>query len=273
MKALILCGGQGTRLREHTEDRPKPMVDIGGRPILWHIMKTYAHYGVTDFVLCLGYKGHVIKDYFLKYETLQSDFTLDFSNPRKIEYHGSSHAESNWRVTLADTGEHAMTGARIARAAKYLDSDDDLFCATYGDGVADVNLREVIDYHRSHGGLATITGVRPPSRFGELEVDGRRVTSFSEKPQVSTGLINGGYFVFSRGFLKYLSVDDGCILERAPLEACAADGELFIHEHAGYWQCMDTYRDWADLNRQWTEGEAPWAVWNTPPRTLSFRAA
>lgn len=264
MKAIILCGGMGTRLREHTELRPKPMVEIGGRPILWHIMKLYAFHGITDFILCLGYKGHIIKEYFLNYEAMNSDFTVCLGQPSAVCLHGTSHCEDGWRVTLADTGETTMTGARLLRAAKYLDDRDQEFMVTYGDGVSDVNLRALHEFHWQHDRLATMTGVRPASRFGELECDGTRVLAFREKPQVGQGLINGGFFCFRRRFLDYLSDDPACVLERLPLEKCAADGELRLFEHLGYWQCMDTYRDWENLEKQWQRGEAPWYVWKSP---------
>lgn len=259
MKSIILCGGQGTRLREHTELRPKPMVEIGGRPILWHIMKLYAHHGISDFILCLGYKAHVIKEYFLNYKAMNCDFTVKLDEDRKITLHGRE-AEESWRVTLVDTGEETMTGARVLRAARYLDSDED-FMVTYGDGVSDVNLRKVLDFHRNHGKLATLTGVRPPTRFGELRTEGNRVVAFSEKPQIGQGLINGGFFCFRRGFLKYLSDSSNCILERAPLERCATEGNLCVYQHQGFWQCMDTYRDWQSLESQWQKHNAPWKVW------------
>lgn len=260
MKVIILCGGMGTRLRELTDLRPKPMVEVGGRPILWHIMKMYAHYGMTDFVLCLGYKGSTIKEYFLNYEAMNSDFTVELGRRNGVELHGAVHGECGWRVTLAETGERAMTGARIRRAAAYLE-DDETFAVTYGDGVTDADLSAVLRFHRSHNGLATLTGVRPPSRFGELAASEGRVTAFSEKPQVAQGLINGGFFFFERGFLDYLTDDDDCVLERAPLERCAADRQLFVYSHPGYWQCMDTLRDWESLQKQWEEGTAPWRVW------------
>ncbi len=261
MRVMILCGGRGTRLREYTESRPKPMVEVGGRPILWHIMKTYAHHGLNDFILCLGYKGHVIKDFFLRYEAMTHDITLDMSGASPFEIHRDGGRTEDWRITLADTGEETMTGARLKRAARYLDDSDTTFAATYGDGVSDVDVSALLAFHRSHGKLATLTGVRPPSRFGELELDGRRVTAFSEKPQVGQGLINGGYFIFERGFLDYLDADAGCYLEREPLARCAADGELMVHEHDGYWSCMDTYRDWERLEHEWQAGTAPWRVW------------
>ena len=259
-KAIILCGGQGTRLREHTELRPKPMVEIGGRPILWHIMKLYAGHGITDFILCLGYKAGMIKEYFLNYQAMNCDFTVELGRGGGIELHGASGDDERWRVTLADTGEETMTGARVRRAARYLDDRDENFMVTYGDGLADVNLRAVLEFHEEHGRLATLTGVRPPSRFGELQCDGQRVVAFSEKPAVGQGLINGGFFCFRRGCLEYLSDDAGCVLERAPLESCAAAGELCVFEHSGFWQCMDTYRDWQSLEAQWKSGRAPWKV-------------
>jgi len=258
VKAMILCGGQGTRLREHTELRPKPMVEIGGRPILWHIMKSYAHHGVTDFILCLGYKANVIKEYFLNYQAMNCDFTVALGQKDGLKLHGAGGDDEGWNVTLADTGEETMTGARVRRAARYLDRKDETFLVTYGDGLSDVNIGNAIKFHKKHGKLATLTGVRPPSRFGELQVDGHQVNAFSEKPQIGQGMINGGFFCFERGFLEYLSESPECILERTPLESCAADGELCVFEHPGYWQCMDTYRDWLSLEAQWKSGQAPW---------------
>jgi glucose-1-phosphate cytidylyltransferase len=260
VKCIILCGGQGTRLREHTELRPKPMVEIGGRPILWHIMKLYAFHGISEFVLCLGYKAHVIKEYFLNYKAMNSDFTIKLDESEGIALHGSD-TEDSWQVTLADTGENTMTGARILRAARYLDGDD-TFMVTYGDGVSDVNLGELLRFHRQHGMMATLTGVRPPSRFGELRTKGNRVASFAEKPKHHRGMINGGFFCFERDFLQYFDDTPGCTLEGAPLELCAADGNLGVFEHQGFWQCMDTYRDWQGLEAQWQSGEAPWKVWD-----------
>jgi glucose-1-phosphate cytidylyltransferase len=261
MKAIILCGGQGTRLREHTEVQPKPMVEIGGRPILWHIMKLYAFHGITDFVLCLGYKANVIKEYFLNYEAMNSDFTITLGEKDGLCLHRRGLGEDHWRVTVVDTGENTMTGSRILRAAEYLQADDETFMVTYGDGLSNVNLRAVLEFHKEQGRLATMTGVRPPSRFGELQREGNRVVAFSEKPQIGQGLINGGFFCFHRGFLKYLSESPDCVLERSPLESCAADGQLCVFEHLGFWQCMDTYRDWMSLESQWQSGNAPWKVW------------
>jgi glucose-1-phosphate cytidylyltransferase len=261
LKAFILCGGQGMRLREHTEARPKPMVEVGGRPILWHIMKTYAHYGINDFVLCLGYKGNMIKDYFLNYEARNCDFTVTLGPGQAVEVHRSHHNEDGWRVTLCETGEDAMTGARIKRASRYLEPDEQTFCVTYGDGLIDMDLRAVVAFHEAHPGVATMTAVRPPSRFGELQHQDGRVVVFNEKPQVSEGLINGGYLVFDRAFLDYLSEDSPCVMERDGLGRCAEDGRLYAYEHNGYWQCMDTYRDWLHLENQWNSGRAPWKAW------------
>jgi len=272
MKAFILCGGHGTRLREHTEVRPKPMVEIGGRPIVWHVMKGYSHYGINDFVLCLGYKAAVIKEYFLNYNAMTTDFTVCLGKRSALEFHEAT-AEERWTVTLADTGEETMTGGRVSRAARFL-ADDDIFLVTYGDGVSDVDVGELIDYHKSHGKLATLTGVRPPSRFGELQCAGETVLSFSEKPTLGQGLINGGFFCFSRDFLRYLSDSSDCVLERDPLESCARDGQLRVFKHDGFWQCMDTLRDKNYLERLWQSGESPWRTWDleVSAQTIPFRS-
>ena len=261
MQAFILCGGMGTRLREETDRKPKPMVEIGGRPLLWHLMKWYASHGVNDFVLCLGYRGASIKEYFLDYEAIHSDFTVQLGQPGSVRYH-RPHGESAWKVTLADTGLETMTGGRLARAARYLDGDT--FLLTYGDGLADVDLPALLAFHRSHGKAATVTGVRPQSRFGELILDGSRVQEFSEKPLVGQGNINGGFFVMERRFLQYVSTDGGCVLEREPLERAAGDGELMMYDHAGFWQCMDTWRDMQLLQKIWESGSAPWKTWSDP---------
>ncbi len=255
---IILCGGMGTRLREETEYRPKPMVEVGGRPILWHIMKMYAAAGFTDFILCLGYKGTVIREYFLNYEAMYTDFTMELGKRDSIVYH-DGHRESGWRVTLVDTGADAMTGARVRRASRYVKGDR--FMLTYGDGVANVDVRALLDFHRAHGRVGTVTGVRPSSRFGELIAEQDRVIQFSEKPRTHEGLINGGFFVFERQFLEYLSDDPGCVLEREPLERLAGAGQLSVFSHAGFWQCMDTYRDLQLLNEMWNAGNAAWKVW------------
>jgi glucose-1-phosphate cytidylyltransferase len=258
-KVVILCGGMGTRLREETEFKPKPMVEIGGRPILWHIMKSYAYYGYRDFVLCLGYKGYLIKDYFLNYEAMNNDLTIRLGNSNHVEIHGS-HGEDGWTITLADTGQTAMTGARIKRIEKYIDGDE--FFATYGDGVADIRLDDLLRFHRSHGKTATITGVCPPSRFGELIAVNNRVVEFREKPVLPKAHVNGGFFVFSRKVFDYLSPEDHCVLEGEPLERLSKDEELSMYAHDGYWQCMDTYRDQQTLNEAWQLKNAPWRVWN-----------
>lgn len=259
MKVVILCGGQGTRLREETEYRPKPMVEIGGKPILWHIMKAYAHYGLREFVLCLGYKGYLIKDFFLNYEARMKDFTVCLGGQPSVKFH-NGHPEEGWAVTLAETGETAQTGTRLRRVLRYIDSQT--FCLTYGDGLGEVNIRELLRFHRSHGKIGTVTGVRPPGRFGELRVDNQHVTGFAEKPQVSAGLINGGFFVFEREFInRYLDDRDDLVLEREPLQQLASDGELMVYPHEGFWQPMDTYRELRMLEELWQTGCAPWKVW------------
>lgn len=258
MKVVILCGGMGTRLREETEYRPKPMVQVGGRPILWHIMKIYAHYGFKDFIICLGYKGDMIKEYFLNYEAMNNDFTIPLGNYSNIQYH-SNHQERDWCVTLADTGEETQTGARVKRIENYIEGD--LFMLTYGDGVANINIGELVEYHKSHGKVGTMTGVHPSSRFGELVLKDNKIEVFNEKPQVTEGLINGGFFVFNKAFFKYLQEDDNCYLEKEPLENLAADGELMVYPHEGFWQCVDTYRELELLNDLWKSRNPPWKVW------------
>jgi len=258
IKVVILCGGLGTRLREETEFRPKPMVEIGGKPILWHIMKIYSHYGIKDFVLSLGYKGEMIKEYFYHYEILNNDFTIELGNKKNIEIH-SNNAEKDWCITLADTGDKALKGARLKRVQQYV--DDDTFMLTYGDGVADVDINALLAFHNKHGKLATVTGINPASRFGELKIKGNQVESFSEKPKDSGGLINGGFFVFNRGIFDYLSEDENCDLEIGPLEKIATEGQLMVYKHRGSWTCMDTIRDMEYLNKLWAEGKAEWKVW------------
>ncbi len=261
LHTIILCGGMGTRLREHTETRPKPMVEVGGQPMLWHIMKLYAAHGFSDFTLALGYKGDVIRQYFLNYRAMRSPaFRVDLGRVAAPEILQEAAELEDWRVTLVETGEAAMTGARVWRAAQHIPKGE-TFAVTYGDGVSDVDLASALAFHRAHGGLATVTGVRPPSRFGELQTDGTRVRVFSEKPQVHSGMINGGFFLFEPAVLEYLSDEDGCVLERAPLERLADDGQLHVYEHGGYWQCMDTFRDWQRLEAEWKTGKAPWRVW------------
>ncbi len=258
MKIVILCGGLGTRLREETEFKPKPMVEIGGRPILWHIMKIYAHYGFNDFVLCLGYKGEIIKQFFNNYEILNDDFTIALGKKNQIELH-SSHSEDGWKVTLAETGDKTLKGARIKKVAKYIDGEE--FMLTYGDGVANINIRSLLEFHRSHGKLATLTGINPASRFGELKINGDKVESFCEKPEDVPGLISGGFFVFSRKILDYLTEDDTCDLETGALERLSHEGQLMVYKHRGSWFCMDTIRDVEYLNNLWDDGKAKWKVW------------
>ena len=260
MKVVILCGGQGTRLREHTEHLPKPLVDVGGRPLIWHIMRGYAHFGFTDFVLCLGYKGWRIKEWFLDHDARMNDVTLELGRGRP-RLHGQEEGRG-WKVTLVDTGDAAMTGARVHRVSHLL--GDETFMVTYGDGVTNLDPRKLLQFHRQHGREATVTGVHPPARFGELMLQGDRVAAFSEKPQVADTWINGGFFVFEPSVLRRLRPDDDCILEREPLEGLARAGQLQAYRHAGFWQCMDTYRDWRSLEDQWARGDAPWAVWERP---------
>lgn len=259
MKVVILCGGFGTRLREETEIKPKPMVEIGGKPILWHIMKIFAHHGYNEFVLCLGYKGDVIKNYFLNYNQLNNDFSVELGSG-DIQVHDNHH-EMDWKVTLVNTGHNAMTGARVKRIEKYIDGDQ--FFLTYGDGVTDLNISELVDFHKSRNKIGTVTGVIPPSHYGELNVSGENVVSFQEKPNSSGPFISGGYFVFDKEIFHYLSNYDDCVLERAPLENLSKDGQLSVYGYRGFWQCMDTYRDYVFLNNLWDHGEAKWKVWDS----------
>jgi glucose-1-phosphate cytidylyltransferase len=258
MKVVILCGGLGTRLREETEFRPKPMVNIGNRPIIWHIMKIYAHYGFKEFVLCLGYKGETIKDYFYHYDYLNSDLTIEFSESRMVEVH-NNHDEKGWRITLADTGDKTLKGARLKRVEKYI--PDETFMLTYGDGLANVNIQELLKFHKSHGRLVTVSGVNLAARFGELRIKGDAVTRFKEKQDVGSHMVSGGFFVCNRGIFDYLDPSDQCDLEIGALEAIAARGELMVYKHKGFWACMDTLRDSEFLNDLWDKGEAKWKVW------------
>jgi|688.fasta_scaffold273688_2 glucose-1-phosphate cytidylyltransferase len=257
---VILCGGKGTRLKEETEFRPKPMVLVGDRPMIWHIMKTYAHYGFKDFMLCLGYKGDMIRDYFFNYDWNHSDVMIELGG-KKVTKLQNSHDEEDWRIWLVDTGQETMTGGRLKRLATYLDKNgSEMFLGTYGDGVADVNIADLLAFHQSHGKLATMTAVRPPSRFGELIIEGNLVTNFKEKPQVSEGWINGGYFVLHRKVLDLIENDD-TIFEAEPLKALSEQGELAVYNHSGFWQCMDTYRELELLNQMHDRQNAPWEVW------------
>lgn len=257
MKVVILCGGLGTRLREETEFRPKPLVEVGRRPIIWHIMKLYAHYQYSEFVLCLGYRGNMIKEYFLNYEAMNNDCTIRLGEQRDIAYH-DAHDEQDFRVTLADTGPETMTGGRIKRIQRYVDGD--MFMVTYGDGVSDVNIGKLVDFHRRHGRLATLTTVRPRSGYGVLDISEKsQVIRFEEKPQLDSW-ISSGFFVFNRKVFDYLDGDD-CILERAPLEKLAAEQQLMAYRHDGFFFSMDTYRDHKLINELWDSGQAPWKVW------------
>jgi glucose-1-phosphate cytidylyltransferase len=256
LKAVILAGGLGTRLSEETVLRPKPMVEIGGWPILWHICKIYSQFGINDFIICLGYKGYVIKEFFANYALHMSNVTIDMRS-KQITVH-ENEAE-DWRVSLIDTGEQTMTGGRLKRALRYVD-EGDAFCATYGDGLADVDIAASIAFHRAHGKLATVTAVPPPGRFGHLETRGDTVTGFHEKNEGDNGLINGGFFVLSKGVGPYID-GDASIWEREPMEHLAADGQLKAFRHHGFWQPMDTLRDKLLLERLWSEGQAPWKTW------------
>jgi len=254
---VILCGGMGTRLREETEYRPKPLVEIGGRPIVWHIMKLYSHFGFNHFVLCLGYKGHMIKEYFLNYRLMSSDFTLSMEAPDKPRFHSANEHE-NWTIIFADTGLEANTGARVKRVERYLQGDH--FMLTYGDGVADLDIRRLWEFHSRHGRIGTVTGVRPISRYGELTLNGSLIKEFNEKPPAPEGFVSGGFFVLQRRFLDYLNPDDSCVLERQPLEQLSHEKQLVGYTHTGFWHCMDTYRDFVFLNELWKKG-APWKIW------------
>ncbi|HEV2392833.1 MAG TPA: glucose-1-phosphate cytidylyltransferase [Verrucomicrobiae bacterium] len=257
MKVVIFCGGLGTRLREETEFRPKPMVPIGERPILWHIMKTYAHFGHKDFVLCLGYKGDVIKEYFRNYHWNTSDVTLKLGPRPQIKYH-NQHGEEDWSVTLVDTGQATMTGGRLKRVLRFIDEDN--FLVTYGDGLTNSNINDSIAFHRAQGKMVTITAVRPAGRFGDLEIAGDTVTAFKEKAEEQTGFINGGFFVMNKRIGDYLT-GDKCVLEQEPLNRLAAEGQIAAYCHAGFWQCMDTFREQQLLANLWNSGHAPWKVW------------
>ncbi|MEY4295221.1 MAG: hypothetical protein RLY82_909 [Pseudomonadota bacterium] len=256
MKAVILAGGLGTRISEETSTRPKPMVEIGGKPILWHILKIYSAHGINDFVICCGYKGYVIKEYFANYFLHMSDITFDMAN-NKMQVH-QQNAEP-WKITLVDTGDDTMTGGRLKRVAPYI-KDEESFCFTYGDGVSDVNITELIAFHKAQNVQATLTATYPPGRFGALDFDGHKVRSFKEKPQGDGGMINGGFFVLSPEVLNLID-SDKCTWEREPLEALANAGQLAAYQHTGFWQPMDTLRDKTYLEELWQSGKAPWKVW------------
>lgn len=255
MKTILLAGGLGTRLGEETHNKPKPMVEIGDWPIIWHIMNHYAFYGHREFIVALGYMGSVIKEFFLNFRHMQSDLCIDLASSR---VQAMQHLRRDWIVNLIDTGARSMTGGRLGRLRTHV--SDGTFMLTYGDGVSNVDLGALTDFHRAHGKLATVTAVRPVARFGNIALDGNRVLEFKEKTQTGEGWINGGYFVFEPGVIDYISGDD-CILEREPLEHLAADGQLMAYRHNGFWQCMDTMRDRQILDELWTSGNAPWKVW------------
>lgn len=256
MKAVILAGGLGTRLSEETSTRPKPMVEIGGKPILWHILKMYSSHGINDFVVCCGYKGYVIKEYFANYFLHQSDVTFCMKK-NHMEVH-EKRAEP-WTVTLVDTGDDSMTGGRLARVRNYI-KNEDAFCFTYGDGVGDVDITSVVEFHRKHGKKATLTATYPPGRFGALDIKGGQVKNFTEKPKGDGAMVNGGFFVLSPKVLDYIKSDE-CIWEQQPLMSLASEGELMAYQHEGFWQPMDTLRDKYYLEKLWDSGEAPWKTW------------
>ena len=256
MKAVILAGGLGTRLSEETSIKPKPMVEIGGKPILWHIMKQYSAHGVNDFVICCGYKGYLIKEYFANYFLHMSDVTFDMRE-NTMQVH-NKRAE-DWKVTLVDTGDHSMTGGRLLRVFDHI-KDEEAFCMTYGDGVGDINITESIEFHKRHKKMATLTATFPPGRFGALDIENGRVNQFQEKPKGDGGMINGGFFVLSPEVLNYID-GDSCLWEQSPLMQLASEGQLMAYEHHGFWQPMDTLRDKVYLESLWDEGKAPWKIW------------
>jgi glucose-1-phosphate cytidylyltransferase len=262
MKTVILCGGYGTRIREVAEDLPKPMIPVGERPILWHVMKYYAHFGHTEFILCLGYKSDVIKNYFLSYGTVPTDVMVTIGKETPVLLRVPTN-EDGWQIQLAETGLNAMTGARLKRIRQHIGTDD-TFMLTYGDGVGDVDIDALLTFHRSHGKIATVTGVHPPGRFGELEYDDttKQVGGFNEKPQVSGGRINGGFFVFNRAVFDYLSDNENLVLEQEPIRKLVADGQLQVFEHDGFWQPMDTSREYSLLNDIYQKNQAPWVKWD-----------
>lgn len=256
MKAVILAGGLGTRLSEETALKPKPMVEIGGKPILWHIMKQYSAHGVNDFVICCGYKGYIIKEYFANYFLHMSDVTFDM---RENKMHVHNQRAEDWKVTLVDTGDNSMTGGRLRRVHEHI-KNEELFCFTYGDGVGNIDITQSINFHRQHGKLATLTATYPPGRFGALDIENGRVNKFQEKPKGDGGMINGGFFVLSPDVLNYIDGDD-CTWEQSPLNTLADEGQLMAYEHHGFWKPMDTLRDKVYLEELWNSGEAPWQIW------------
>jgi len=258
IQVVILCGGLGTRLREETEFRPKPMVNIGSRPIIWHIMKIYASNGYTNFILALGYKGEMIKNYFCHYELMNNDVTIELGDQKKVCLH-QLHQEVGWQITMADTGQNSLKGARLKKIQKYITGD--IFMMTYGDGLANIDIKALMAFHKSHGKIATVTGVTPISAFGKLKVESDQVRSFCEKPKEQDNIISGGFFVFNKEIFNYLSSDDECDLEIGPLEIIANEGQLMVYKHTGFWTCMDTLRDMERINNLWYEGNPKWKVW------------
>jgi glucose-1-phosphate cytidylyltransferase len=256
MKAVILAGGLGTRISEETDLKPKPMIAIGGKPILWHIMKMYSHHGINEFIICCGYKGYVIKEYFANYFLHMSDITFDMADNRMVVHQQKAEP---WKVTLVDTGDDTMTGGRLKRVADYI-KDEEVFCLTYGDGVSDVNITELIAFHKTQQVKATLTAVLPPGRFGALDIQDNKVNSFREKPQGDGAMINGGFFVLSPQVIDYIT-DDITTWEREPMERLAAEGQLAAFHHQGFWQPMDTLRDKIHLEELWQSGKSPWKVW------------
>lgn len=257
MKVVILAGGLGTRISEESYLKPKPMIEIGEQPIMWHIMKYYSYFGFHDFIICCGYKGHVIKEYFADYYLHRSDVTFDFSEENHMTVH--QNVAEPWRVTLVDTGLNTQTGARVKQVQKYI--GDEPFMLTYGDGVGDVDLNALLAQHKASGKTVTLTGIQPGGRFGVLDLDGQNIIGFREKAKEDGGWINGGFMVMNPGIFEYLSAEEGCILERVPLETLAREGKLGIYKHNGFWQCMDTQRDRSQLETIWSKGNAPWAPW------------
>jgi glucose-1-phosphate cytidylyltransferase len=260
MKVVILCGGYGTRIRDVADDIPKPMIPIGGYPILWHIMKHYAFFGHHEFVLCLGYKSHVIKNFFMNYEVNTNDITIELNGKKPAIFH-SKHQELDWKITLAETGLNALTGARIKKIKKYVEGEG-YFCLTYGDCVGDIDIKKLVDFHKSHGKVLTVSGVRPPGRFGELMSDaGGKVIEFNEKTQSTAGLISGGFFVCSEAIFEYLDDRENLMFELGPIQNLVSKGQMMVYEHKGFWQPMDTSRDHILLNSMFNEGKAPWVTW------------
>lgn len=258
MKVVILAGGYGTRISEESYLRPKPMIEIGEQPILWHIMKSYSHYGFNDFIICLGYKGYMVKEYFADYYLHTSDITFDFRKKNEMTIH--NNAAEPWRVTLVDTGLHTQTGGRLSRVKQYLDRET--FMLTYGDGVSDVNITDLLEFHLSHGKLATITAIQPGGRFGVLDIaENASVQSFREKSQEDGGWVNGGFMVLEPGVLDYVSSEENCVFEQQPLNRLSEDGQLVAYKYNGFWQCMDTQRDKGILEKRWIDKNAPWKVW------------